>query len=73
MSSRNSTGALILFLGHLIAVPFKSGSQLETENASLSQQPAMLQRKVRGRGQLTNSDRLLIVWLFACSRRSSRP
>src|ERR1700739_909255 len=56
--------ALILLLLHLVAAPFKSPSRLETENASLRQQLAVLQRKVHGRAQLTNSDRLFFVWLY---------
>jgi hypothetical protein len=56
--------ALILFLWHLLATLFKSRSRLEAENASLRQQLAVLQRKVRSRVQLTNSDRLFFVWLY---------
>jgi hypothetical protein len=37
---------------------FKPKSRLEAENAALRHQLIVLQRKVRGRAQLTNSDRL---------------
>jgi hypothetical protein len=56
--------ALILFLLHLVAASFKSPSRLEPENASLRQQLDVLQRKVLGRAQLSNSDRLFFVWLY---------
>src|SRR5580704_5193905 len=56
--------ALILFICHLVAAPFKSPSRLEAENAALRQQLAVLQRKQHGRVPLTNSDRLFFVWLY---------
>jgi hypothetical protein len=43
---------------NLVASLFKSKSRLEAENAELRQQLTVLQRKVRGRVQFTNSDRL---------------
>ena len=52
--------ALIVFLLNLVASLFKPKSQLEAENAALRQQLIVLQRKVRGRVQFTNSDRLFI-------------
>ncbi len=42
----------------------KRKPQLEAENAALRQQVAVLQRKVRGRVRLTNSDRLFFVLLY---------
>jgi hypothetical protein len=45
-------------------LPSKPKPQLEAENAALRQQVAILQRKVRGRVQLTNSDRLFFVLLY---------
>ena len=56
--------ALIVFLWHFVAALFKSRSRLEAENAALRQQLVLLQRKVRGRIQLTNSDRLFFVLLY---------
>ena len=57
--------ALLCFFLALLASPFKSNGQLETENAALRHQLMVLQRKVRG--HLTNSDRLL-----GTSKNSSR-
>jgi hypothetical protein len=51
---------LFLFL-NLVASLFKSKSRLEAENAALRQQLIVLQRKVRGRVQFTNSDRLFFA------------
>ena len=51
-------GALIFLLLNLAASLFKSKGRLEAENAALRQQLIVLQRKVRGRVQFTNSDRL---------------
>src|SRR5215468_10580162 len=56
--------ALIFFLLNLVASPFKPKSRLEAENAVLRHQLAVLQRKVRGRVQLTNSDRLFFIQLY---------
>src|SRR5437762_9761384 len=44
--------------------PFKSKSRLEGENAALRHQLIVLRRKVRGRVQLTNGDRLFLVLLY---------
>src|SRR5205823_6709033 len=56
--------ALLVFLLRLLVLPSKPECQLEAENAALRQQVAVLQRKVRGRVQLTNSDRLFFVLLY---------
>src|SRR5207237_6569211 len=50
---------LILFVS-----PFKSKSRLEAENAALRHQLIVLQRRVSGRVQLTNGDRLFLVMLY---------
>ena len=56
--------ALLVFLLRLLVLPSKPKPRLEAENAALRQQVAVLQRKVRGRVQLTNSDRLFFVLLY---------
>jgi transposase InsO family protein len=56
--------ALLFFLLALFASPFKSKSRLEAENAALRHQLTVLRRKVRGRVQLTNGDRLFLVQLY---------
>jgi transposase InsO family protein len=56
--------ALLCFFLALLASPFKSKSRLEAENAALRHQVIVLQRKVRGRVHLTNSDRLFFVQLY---------
>jgi hypothetical protein len=56
--------ALIFFLLNLFASLFKPKSRLEAENAALRQQLIVLQRKVRGRVQFTNSDRLFFIQLY---------
>jgi hypothetical protein len=56
--------ALIFLFLNLIASPFKSKSRLEAENAALRHQPTVLRRKVRGRVQLTNGDRLFLIQLY---------
>ena len=56
--------ALLCFFLALFASPFKSKSRLEAENAALRHQLIVLQRKVRGRVQLTNGDRLFFVQLY---------
>ena len=55
---------LISFLLNLVASLFKSKGRLEAENAALRQQLIVLQRKVRGRVQFTNSDRLFFLQLY---------
>src|SRR6266568_141841 len=52
-----------LFLA-LSASPFKSKIRLAAENAALRHQLIVLQRRVRGRIQLTNGDRLFLVMLY---------
>jgi len=54
---------LCLFLA-LLALPFKSKSQLEAENAALRHQLIVLRRTVRGRVHLTSGDRLFLVQLY---------
>jgi len=49
---------LLCFFLTVFALPFKSKSRLEAENAALRHQLSVLRRKVRGRVQLTNSDKL---------------
>jgi hypothetical protein len=56
--------ALIVLLLNLVSSLFKPKSQLEAENAALRQQLIVLQRKVRGRVQFTNSDRLFFIQLY---------
>jgi transposase InsO family protein len=56
--------ALIFLFLNLVASLFKSKSRLEAENAALRQQLIVLQRKVRGRVQFTNSDRLFFIQLY---------
>ncbi len=56
--------ALLCFLLTLFASPFKSKSRLEAENAALRHQLTVLRRKVRGRVQLTNDDRLFLIQLY---------
>lgn len=56
--------ALIRLLLALVAVPFRSKSSLEAENAALRQQTIVLRRKLRGRVKLSNADRLFFVWLY---------
>jgi hypothetical protein len=58
--------ALICFCLTLFALPFKSRSRLEAENAALRRQVIVLQRRVSGRVQLTNGDRLFLVMLYLC-------
>ena len=56
--------ALLCFLLTLFASLFKSKGRLEAENAALRHQLIVLRRKVRGRVQFTNSDRLFLVQLY---------
>ena len=57
-------GALILLLLSLGTSFFKSKCRLEAENVALRRQLIVLQRKVRGRVQFTNSDRLFFIQLY---------
>src|SRR2546429_9012966 len=52
-----------LFLAVSVS-PFKSKNRLEAENAALRHQLIVLQRRVSGRVQLTNGDRLFLVTLY---------
>src|SRR6266851_847658 len=52
-----------LFLAVSVS-PFKSKNRLAAENAALRHQLIVLQRRVRGRVQLTNGDRLFLVMLY---------
>src|SRR5436853_6362979 len=54
---------LCLFLT-VFVWPFKSKRRLEAENAALRYQLSVLRRKVRGRVQLANSDRLFLIQLY---------
>jgi transposase InsO family protein len=56
--------ALLIFLLRLLVLPARPERQLKAENAALRQQLAILQRKQRGRVQLTNGDRLFFVLLY---------
>src|SRR6266481_5197983 len=56
--------ALIRFALAVLASPFKSKRRLEAENAVLRHQLIVLQRKVRGRAQLTNNDRWFFVRMY---------
>ena len=56
--------ALFCLLLTLFASPFKSKSRLEAENAAIRHQDFALQRRVRGRVQLTNGDRLFLILLY---------
>jgi hypothetical protein len=55
--------ALLFFFLRLLASPFKSASRLEAENTALHQL-IVLQRKVRGRIDFTNGDRLFFILLY---------
>src|SRR2546429_10011055 len=52
-----------LFLAVSVS-PFKSKNRLAAENAALRHHLIVLQRRVRGRVQLTNGDRLFLVTLY---------
>ncbi len=54
---------LLIFLLRLLVSPVRPKWLLEAENAALKHQLAILQRKQRGRVQLTNLDRLFFVQL----------
>jgi transposase InsO family protein len=54
---------LFLFLNLLIS-PLKPASRLEAENAALRHQLIVLQRKLRGRIEFTNRDRLFFILLY---------
>jgi hypothetical protein len=56
--------ALLCFWLTLLTSPLKSRSRLAAENAALRRQVIVLRRKVQGRIQLTNTDRLFFVQLY---------
>jgi hypothetical protein len=56
--------ALLIFLVRLLVLPSRPQGEIAAENAALKLQLAILQRKQRGRVQLTNSDRLFFVLLY---------
>jgi hypothetical protein len=56
--------ALISLWLNVVASLFKSKSRLEAENAALRHQLIVLQRKVRGRVDFTDSDRLFFIQLY---------
>src|SRR5438105_13410540 len=56
--------ALFCLFLTLSGSPFKSKSRLGAENAALRHQLIVLQRRVRGRVQLTNGDGLCLVLLY---------
>jgi hypothetical protein len=56
--------ALLCFFLTLFASLCKSKSRLEAENAALRHQLIVLRRRMRGRVQLTNGDRLFLVQLY---------
>jgi len=56
--------ALLCFVFAILALPIRSRSRLEAENAALRHRLIVLQRKVGGRARLTNNDRLFFVQLY---------
>src|ERR1700693_2043063 len=55
---------LMCFVLAVLALPFKSKSRLEAENAALRHRLIVLRRKVRGRAPLSNNDRWFFVQLY---------
>jgi hypothetical protein len=55
---------LICFVLTVLALPFKSKSRLEAENAALRHQLIVLRRRMQGRVRLTNSDRWFLIQLY---------
>src|SRR6266478_4051459 len=55
---------LLCFALAVLTSPFKSKLRLEAENAVLRHQLNVLRRKLRGRVQLTNSDRWFFIQLY---------
>ena len=58
--------ALLCFFLAIIALPFKSRSRLEAENAVLRHQVIILRRRMPGRVLLANGDRWFLVQLYLC-------
>jgi hypothetical protein len=56
--------ALLCFILAVLALPFKSKSLLDAENAALRHQLIVLRRKVHGRVRLTNNDRWFFIQLY---------
>jgi hypothetical protein len=56
--------ALLLLLLNLLGLPFKSKSWLAAENAALRQQVIVLQRKIHGRVEFTDHERLFFILLY---------
>jgi len=56
--------ALCWFVLSFLALPFKSKSRLEAENAALHHQLIVLRRKVPGRVRLANNDRRFLIQLY---------
>ena len=56
--------ALICFVLAVLALPFKSKSRLEAENAALRHQLIVLRRKVRGRARFSSNDRWFFIQLY---------
>ena len=56
--------ALCWFVVSFLALPFKSKSRLEAENAALRHQLIVLRRKVPSRVRLTNNDRWFLIQLY---------
>jgi hypothetical protein len=61
---------LLLFLMNLLGLPFKTKSCLAAENAALRQQVIALQRKIRGRVEFTDPERLFFIQLYRGFPRS---
>jgi len=56
--------ALLCFVLGALALPFKSKSRLEAENATLRHQLIVLRREVHGQPRLTNNDRWFFIQLY---------
>jgi transposase InsO family protein len=56
--------ARLCFILAVLALPFKSKSRFEAENAALRHQLIVLRRKVHGRVRLTNNDRWFFIQLY---------
>ncbi len=56
--------ALLYFIVGILAVPFKSKSRLEAENAALRSQLNVLRRKMPRRVRLTRGDRWFLIQLY---------
>jgi hypothetical protein len=55
-----------------LSLPFKSRARLEAENLVLHQQLNVIIRKLPKRLRLTNSDRLVLLWLYRRMEGKSR-